>query len=183
MNPNLTAEMLPADPQMQRIALRHAPPHLVEDALQEAAVRMLEHLPPTHTSPRAWAVLTLKRLCWRLAKQERTRRLASTDAVLRRNHRWDTGSDLIAQTPQDRLQSEPSEIVADRLELEELRRSMPLLKPDEATVLCELALGFSYREIGQRRNWTYTKVNRCAVKGRARLRASVASVPEIPVAA
>jgi DNA-directed RNA polymerase specialized sigma24 family protein len=46
------------------------------------------------------------------------------------------------------------------------------LKPDERTALLLLALGYSYREIGELRGWTHTKVNRCLSEGRAALRES-----------
>ena len=42
------------------------------------------------------------------------------------------------------------------------------LKADERTALLLRAEGFSYREIGQRNGWTYTKVNRAITEGRRR---------------
>ena len=42
------------------------------------------------------------------------------------------------------------------------------LKPDERTALLLKAEGFSYREIGERQGWTYTKVNRAITEGRRR---------------
>jgi hypothetical protein len=50
------------------------------------------------------------------------------------------------------------------------------LKPDQRMALLLAAAGYSYREIGQRRGWTYTKVNRCVNEGRAALRASAPPV-------
>jgi RNA polymerase sigma factor (sigma-70 family) len=42
------------------------------------------------------------------------------------------------------------------------------LKPDEAKALMLKAQGLSYREIGRRFGWTYTKVNRSITEGRRR---------------
>ncbi|MGH2969299.1 MAG: RNA polymerase sigma factor, partial [Solirubrobacteraceae bacterium] len=42
------------------------------------------------------------------------------------------------------------------------------LKPDEARALMLKAEGLSYREIGERCGWTYTKVNRAITEGRRR---------------
>jgi len=47
------------------------------------------------------------------------------------------------------------------------------LKPDERVALLLLGFGFSYREIGERQGWRYTKVNRCLAEGRAALRGLV----------
>lgn len=54
---------------------------------------------------------------------------------------------------------------------ERLARSLEALarlKPDERTALLLKAEGFSYREIGERLGWTYTKVNRAITEGRRR---------------
>jgi RNA polymerase sigma factor (sigma-70 family) len=42
------------------------------------------------------------------------------------------------------------------------------LKRDEAKALVLKAQGLSYQEIGERLDWSYTKVNRCITEGRAR---------------
>ena len=44
-------------------------------------------------------------------------------------------------------------------------------KPDQRTAMILQAAGFSHREIGRRRGWTYTKVNRSVNEGRAALQA------------
>ena len=43
---------------------------------------------------------------------------------------------------------------------EDARVRLAQLKPDERTALTLKAAGFSYAEIGERRDWTYSKVNR-----------------------
>jgi RNA polymerase sigma factor (sigma-70 family) len=49
--------------------------------------------------------------------------------------------------------------------------ALAALKPDHRDALLLFGLGYSYREIAQRREWTATKVNRCLAEGRASLRA------------
>ncbi len=54
---------------------------------------------------------------------------------------------------------------------ERVRRSaeaLRALKPDEATALMLKAHGLSYAEIGERKGWSYTKVNRAVTEGRRR---------------
>ena len=50
------------------------------------------------------------------------------------------------------------------------------LKPDERTALLLKAKGLSYREIGERQGWTYTKVNRAITEGRRRFLDTVARI-------
>jgi DNA-directed RNA polymerase specialized sigma24 family protein len=52
----------------------------------------------------------------------------------------------------------------------EARERLAQLKPDERTALLLFGLGYSYHEIGERRGWSYTKVNRAITEGRAALR-------------
>ena len=52
------------------------------------------------------------------------------------------------------------------------------LKADERTALLLRAEGFSYREIGQRNGWTYTKVNRAITEGRRRFLDVFASIDD-----
>ena len=51
------------------------------------------------------------------------------------------------------------------------RRELAALKADERLAIVLQAEGYSYAEIQQLCDWTYTKVNRCLAEGRARLRA------------
>jgi hypothetical protein len=50
------------------------------------------------------------------------------------------------------------------------RRRLGQLKPDQRIALILTAAGYSYREVGQRRGWTYTYADRCVSEGRAALR-------------
>lgn len=56
----------------------------------------------------------------------------------------------------------------------DLRDALAGCRPDEARALMLKAAGHSYAEIAEANGWTYTKVNRCIAKGRARLRQSYA---------
>ena len=62
--------------------------------------------------------------------------------------------------------------VEERIEREERTahsiEALARLKPDERTALLLKAKGLSYREIGERQGWTYTKVNRAITEGRRR---------------
>jgi RNA polymerase sigma factor (sigma-70 family) len=50
------------------------------------------------------------------------------------------------------------------------------LKPDEARALLMKAQGFSYKEIGERLGWTFTKVNRAITEGRRRFMQTFAAI-------
>src|SRR5436190_14334358 len=53
-------------------------------------------------------------------------------------------------------------------------RALAALKPDERLAIVLQAHGYSYEEIAELCEWTYTKVNRCLAEGRARLRQTAA---------
>ena len=65
----------------------------------------------------------------------------------------------------------PQEAAELREEVREVHEGLSQLKPQERRALSLLALGFSYREIGEITGWTHTKINRCIAEGRAALRA------------
>jgi RNA polymerase sigma factor (sigma-70 family) len=132
------------------------------EAVQEAFASFLAHFDSQGGAPPiAWLVLTLKRQCWR---QRRVARL-----------------DLQAGPPRDgedvleSLASSAPETAERVIEREDARRRLACLKPDERTALGLFAAGLSYEEIGRRRGWTYTKVNRCISEGRAALRRQIGS--------
>ena len=60
------------------------------------------------------------------------------------------------------------ELLAAREQVTRSAEALRRLKRDEARALVLKAEGLSYREIGERLGWTYTKVNRCITEGRAR---------------
>lgn len=135
-----------------------------EEALQEAFVSFIRRFDPQGGAPPlAWLTLTLKRQCWRQRREAYLDRYAGQEAEPGGEERGFV------------LASIPSPITGlDELALkrESARLRLARLKPDERTALILRAAGFSYREIGERRGWSYTKVNRCVNEGRAALRAT-----------
>jgi RNA polymerase sigma factor (sigma-70 family) len=134
-----------------------------EEALQEAFVSFIAKFDPDRGAPPlAWLTLTLKRQCWRQRREAHLDRHCGQEAE---RGGEEPGSFIEALT---NLEPDPAERVIDR---DEGRRRLARLKPDERTALGMRATGLSYAEIGERRGWTYTKVNRCLVEGRTALRA------------
>jgi DNA-directed RNA polymerase specialized sigma24 family protein len=96
--------------------------------------------------------LRLKRQCWR------KRRAAHLDRQL--GQQAERGGEELGSV----IESVPSgapELGQRIVERDDARRRLACLKPDERTALGYFAAGLSYREIGQRRGWSSTKVNRC----------------------
>jgi DNA-directed RNA polymerase specialized sigma24 family protein len=124
-----------------------------EEALQDAFLSFLRSFDPSGGAPPlAWLTTTLKRACW--ARSHRSGPARSGELGV--------------------LEAIPSTAAgpeAQMIERSEARRRLADLRPDERTVLGFQAAGFSYREIAERRGWTYTKVNRCINEGRAALAA------------
>jgi RNA polymerase sigma factor (sigma-70 family) len=144
------------------IARRHAVSNAdAEEALQEAFISFMRAYDSGRGAPPlAWLTLTMKRECWRKRRDAHLDRRAGQEA--------ERGSDNLGSV----LESIPSpgagleERIAER---DEARQRLSNLKPDQRTGLGLLGAGFSYREIGRLRGWTYTKVNRCIREGRAAL--------------
>ena len=132
-----------------------------EEALQEAFASFLRGFDPARGAPPlAWLTLTLKRECW--AK----RRNAHLDRRLGQEAERE-GEELGSV-----LESIPSPAPGPEqrfIQRENARRRLSQLKPDQRIALILIAAGFSYREIGRCRGWTYTKVNRAIAEGRAAL--------------
>jgi RNA polymerase sigma factor (sigma-70 family) len=127
-----------------------------EEALQDALILFIDHFEPDDSAPPlAWLTLTLKRRCWALYQHQRLR------AAARRGR----GAEAVRDTR--RL---PEEIVEITENVARVRLQFAELKPAQLEALGLLALGYSYREIGELTGWTYTKVNRCIAEGRAALR-------------
>ncbi len=130
-----------------------------EEALHDAFAAFIEHYDPGDGAPAlAWLTLTLKRRCWRIRQE-------AWDAAPPQPAR--NGEDVIAEKTAERSQSGPEERVVD---LEEARRRLRALKANQRAAIGLQAAGLTYREIGERRGWTYTKVNRSITEGRAVLR-------------
>lgn len=164
----LTALLDRHRPALMRQAIAHSrQPADAEDALQDACVQFLGHYdgPPGANALR-WMMLVVKRCAWTIGSRERRREspveLSATDAV---------GSEepptLVAVADAG---LDPACLAERRERHSERRAALARLKPDERTALGLLAAGCSYREIGQLRDWTHTKINRCLAEGRAALR-------------
>jgi RNA polymerase sigma factor (sigma-70 family) len=135
------------------------------DSVNDAFSIFLDKFDPDGGAPpSAWVTLTLKRRCWSI---HRSRRLDH------RAGQWvdpDSGeprfsiADLPAQTAGVEETIERAEYVL------EARERLGALKPAERRVLILIAAGYTYREVGQITGFSYTKTNRSAAEGRARLR-------------
>lgn len=135
-----------------------------DDALQRAVEILLTKAPP-HPQPRlvAWMHLVTRREALRV-RAERERLLCRLQGP---------GAEDDERDPLERLGS-PAPCPAEHFERAESAREraqrLHRLKPHERRALCLKAAGYSYAEICELTGWTYTKVNRCLVEGRARLR-------------
>jgi RNA polymerase sigma factor (sigma-70 family) len=135
-----------------------------EEALHDAFVLFIDHFDPDGGAPAiAWLTLTLKRRCWALSSRPR---LAHPHV----SAPCPAGAvDSPAQTIADSARL-PEELAEVNERVAKMRSHFAQLKANEREALCLLALGYSYSEICEVTGWTYTKVNRCLVEGRARLR-------------
>jgi len=146
---------------LRRQARRHAPGDAeAEDALQDASVDFLRAYDgPAGVDAVRWLNSAIKHRAWEQGhKQRRSRARTVIES--------EDGPEI--QIPAGTV--DPAERVARDDEVERFIAAMMQLKPDERTALIMFGLGFSYRDICERRGWTYTKVNRCIAEGRAALR-------------
>jgi RNA polymerase sigma factor (sigma-70 family) len=133
-----------------------------EEATQDGFEFFLADYDPAAGAPALpWLTLVIKRRCWRLRDNAHLDRRVA--ALPQSTHEEPSG--LIERRPSDPRPL--PERIADR---DDARRRVRGLKPDERTALLLKAAGYSYEEIGARRGWSYTKVNRSITEGRARLR-------------
>jgi RNA polymerase sigma factor (sigma-70 family) len=134
-----------------------------EEAVQEAFVSFIRAFDPGRGAPPlAWLTLTVKRECWRKRRDAHLDRRAGQEA-----ERGGDDAGVVLE-----LIPSPGAGLEERImERDEGRRRLRRLRPDQRTGLGLLGAGFSYREIGRLRGWTYTKVNRCISEGRLALAA------------
>ncbi len=121
--------------------------------MQRASLILLTKAPP-HPPARlaAWMHLVTRREALAV-RRERERLLGA-----------EPGESLRTSAPGPFEQAERREWASERA------RALARLKPAERRALVLRGEGYSYREICVLTGWTYTKVNRSLVEGRARLR-------------
>jgi DNA-directed RNA polymerase specialized sigma24 family protein len=127
----------------------------------------LEHFDPDgDAQPLGWVTLTAKRRCWAAYREAHLDRCAGQEKA--------GGSDEPGFSLDQIAEEAPGATEAiERAEwLIDARRRLAELKPDERRALGLLGAGFSYAEIGDITQFSYTKTNRCIAEGRAALRAS-----------
>lgn len=140
-----------------------------DDALQEALVCFIQAYDPQAESPALpWLILTLKRQCWSMA-----RRSARQNGRARQPGDADCGRDDQVEFVDQRRG--PEELVELSGQVADVGSRLAALKPDQRRALVLLGLGYSYREIGEITGWTRSKINRCMVEGRSRLRQAASS--------
>jgi RNA polymerase sigma factor (sigma-70 family) len=149
------------------IACRHAVSRAdAEEALQEAFASFIRAYDSGRGAPPlAWLTLAMKRECWRKRRDAHLDRRAGQEA-----ERGSEDFGFVMESIPSRGASLEERVV----ERDEGRRRLARLRPDQRTGLGLLGAGFSYREIGRLRGWTYTKVNRSITEGRERLRTTAA---------
>jgi RNA polymerase sigma factor (sigma-70 family) len=149
-----------------RIALKNgAGPEDAEEAVNDSFASFIRAFDPDGGAPPlAWVTLTLKRRCWALYRAQQLERRAGQEAAPGSTESGFSIADIPAQTAGVEETIERAEYVL------EARERLAALKPAERTALLLFGLGYSYREIAARRDWTYTKTNRSISEGRAALR-------------
>jgi RNA polymerase sigma factor (sigma-70 family) len=152
-----------------RQAQKHSQlPDDAEEALQSGFALFIERY-TSRGEPLAWLQTTIKREAWRIGRRAHRRREVAITAAPRRDGKGTVDlSDAFADSaagPDERAEAHDHD---------ERRRGAinDVLKTDERIALLLFGMGYSYAEIAQLREWSMTKVNRCLVEGRARLRAS-----------
>jgi RNA polymerase sigma factor (sigma-70 family) len=139
-----------------------APQQTIEDACQTAWTMLLlrEDIDLDHRGA-AWIATVATHQALQLVSQ---RREVPVGAFMP----WPPEPGIVTEPADDT--SDPGDVVAARDQYTQRVRDLALLKPREREALYLKALGYSYHEIAQLTNATYTAVNRRINEGRARLR-------------
>jgi RNA polymerase sigma factor (sigma-70 family) len=151
--------------QLRRQASRHSQkPENHEDAIDDACITfMRSYEGPPGIDALRYMFAAVKLSAWSIDRRRRELEVSSGPLVFRA----DLKMDPLATLPD--LGEEPVERYERLEQLRERAAALASLKRDERIALVLLAAGYSYREIGERQGWTYTKVNRCIAEGRLRL--------------
>ena len=119
--------------------------------------------------PLAWLTTVSKREAWAKRKREHLDRRAGQEVVPGSERSGFSIANLPAQTAGPEETIERAEYVL------EARERLAALKPAERRVICLIAAGYTYKEIGQITGFSYTKTNRSAAEGRAALRSAMSA--------
>lgn len=141
-------------------------PHEAEEALQQAFFYFLtSYDPESGAPPLYWMLKTIKHACWAVARKEikHEKRRAFPEV----GNDGEESEMKFEQAPSKA--AGPEELVS---VCDEINSRMVRLKPDERSAVVCHAIGYSYKEIADLKNWTYTKVNRCITEGRSAARAA-----------
>jgi RNA polymerase sigma factor (sigma-70 family) len=135
-----------------------------EEAFQEAFILFLRKFDPDGEAPALpWLIVTLKRECWARLRS------GSRELLIAPSANGDDGYDASLAAIPDPSRG-PDQLAELSERTAEVRDALAQLKPDHRRCLVLKGLGYSYEEISEVTGWTYTKVNRCMVEGRAHLR-------------
>jgi DNA-directed RNA polymerase specialized sigma24 family protein len=135
-----------------------------DDALNDACVQFLRFYDgPAGDDALRWMMLVTKRCAWAIR-----RKAVARESRYRMSVREREGEGLEAIVPDDRIG--PAELVERAEETAKVLALVEQLKPDERTALILLGLGCTYAEIRELRGWSKSKLHRCLVEGRARVR-------------
>ncbi|MBS1888791.1 MAG: RNA polymerase sigma factor [Actinobacteria bacterium] len=141
-----------------------------DDALSEACILFLRNYDgQAGVDALRWMMVVVKRCAWTLSR--RANRRASREIGVFVAPR--SGEQLEIEIPD--AADGPDALYERREEVEQVAGVMRELKPDERTAMVLVGLGYSYREIEEMQGWSKTKINRCLVEGRARVRKSLGS--------
>jgi DNA-directed RNA polymerase specialized sigma24 family protein len=152
-------------PKLRHQARLHSQrPAAAEDALQDACAQFLRYYDGPPEEALRWMYVVVKRCAWAIGRRASTARETSFELPGADGDGEQHEVVPVDDRPGPAEAAERREAAARRLVL------LTELKPDERTPLLLLGLGYSYREIGRSRSWSYTKVNRCVAEGRADLR-------------
>jgi RNA polymerase sigma factor (sigma-70 family) len=149
-----------AEPRLRRTARRFSLcADDAEDALQRALEILLTKGPDRPAGALvAWMHVVIRREALAVRRSRERLLLASRDG----------SNDPLGALPCER--PGPVEHAERRDRVAAAARALAALKPDERLAIVLQAHGYSYAEIGELCDWTYTKVNRSLSEGRARLR-------------
>jgi DNA-directed RNA polymerase specialized sigma24 family protein len=148
-----------------RIAVKHAANREdAEEAVHFSFSALIDKYDPAGGSPPlAWITLVLQRRCWALRREAHLDRRAGQEAAP------DSAGRSFAVEAIPSGDTGPEQLVE---LVDDARTRLADLKPAERRALSLIAAGFSYREVCDIADWSYTKTNRCAAEGRAALRSS-----------